>query len=168
VSEAVADSTEHDNPPEELTTDRPPKRLLSFPKPSGDSWKKQEKDTKPKAPRVKDRGETSASRKKRIEKSLGQTYIGVAALVGNFDKYDQKVMLWQAEDFVDSMMEMAEQHPRILDWLDGATTIGVYGKFFGVTSAMAICIGANHGWMPEWIVPHIEGAPPLPELDEDK
>ena len=87
-------------------------------------------------------------------------------MIGQIDRYDQAVLMWQCEEFVDSTMEMAEEHPRILDWLDGATTIGVYGKFFGVVSAMAICIGANHGFMPEWIVEHIEGAPPLPEIKD--
>lgn len=163
--------------PDQEPQDRPPKRGgFHFPNPSGREWQqdKEQKDKSPKRekePRLSSeerQNETPTQRRKRIERNLGRGYVGFAALVGKFDKYDQEVLMWQCEEFVDSTIEMAEANPRIYAWLDGASTVGVYGQFFGVITAITIPMLVNHGFLPEFFVDHLEGAPPLPIEGNDE
>jgi hypothetical protein len=142
--------------------DEPPRRGgLQFKRPSGDGWhrkqideptetrddgKKSEKEPEESKPL------TPLQRRKKIEKRLGRGYVGFAMFVKKTQGYPGDVLLSQSEEFVDSVMGIAEEKPRIMEWIESATEVGIWARFGGFCFSVSIPILAYYGYFPEEFV----------------
>lgn len=157
----------------EPAADRPPRPAgLEFPNPSGRSWfRRESKDVKPDTPKEPktERNETPAQRKRRVSNRVGKTYVGIAKMTNQFGaEYPSKVLLSQAEPFNDALMGMAEEHPRILEWLDSEYLVPATWQFVGVCIAITVSIAAYYGFVPEFIGELACDAFDVPALPEEQ
>lgn len=138
--------------------------VLEFANPSGKDWTRGDgKDKPPRVPRpATPAKETAAQRKRKVERRLGNLYMGVASFATMIGaEYPGAVLAANSTDFVDAVMEIAEDDPRILDWLDSKAAISGYWKLAFVSVSITLPIAAYYGMAPEFVVPLL-GAPPIP------
>jgi len=77
-------------------------------------------------------------------------------------KYPSQVLVSQSTEFVDSVMDVAEDDPRVYSWIDSKLTVSGYWRLAGVGLTLTIPILAYYGFAPEWAVDFLD-VPPLPE-----
>jgi hypothetical protein len=150
-------------------------RAMSFPNASGGSWRKPPDDKAPRGPGLRSSvtrhtEETPAQRRRKIERRVGKLYMGGAKGLDKLGAdYPAQVLVSQSKGFVDSVMAMSDEHPRILEWLDSDLAVAAHWQFATIVVGMGVMIAAYYGFAPEFaaeIVGDVLDMPPLPAEDQ--
>ncbi len=111
-----------------------------------------------KAKKVAPRSMTAPQLKKAIASSFELLGFGI----GTLDAFDGNVIVENADDMADALIELGKTNPNVMRWLENLVGVSAWGGVITVFGVKVVApIGIHHGWLPEELALFVEGDIPI-------
>ncbi len=97
-----------------------------------------------------------------LKKAIASSFELLGFGVGTLDAFDGNVIVDNADDMADALIELGKTNPNVMRWLENLVGVSAWGGVITVFGVKVVApIGIHHGWLPEEMALFVEGDIPI-------
>lgn len=97
-----------------------------------------------------------------LKKAIASSFELLGFGIGTLDAFDGNVIVENADDMADALIELGKTNPNVMRWLENLVGVSAWGGVITVFGVKIVApIGIHHGWLPEELGLFVEGDIPI-------
>ncbi len=97
-----------------------------------------------------------------LKKAIASSFELLGFGIGTLDAFDGEVIVNNADDMADALIELGKTNPSVMRWLENLVGVSAWGGVITVFGVKVVApIGIHHGWLPEEMGLFVEGDIPI-------